>query len=95
MKMVVAPTDHILHSEPATTGADENGAYAETSKVLWVPSYACTHGKEVWERWIVRSVKWREGPVAFDSVVRSSFDGRDSESSCGGGSTGVEDEENT
>lgn len=53
----------------------------------------CTHLEEAWELGEVGRDIVREGIRAFDWVNKpSTFDGGDSESCCGGGSTVFEDE---
>ena len=92
--MVEAVRDHSLHRAPAT-GAAEEGIflYADAFKVLFVPQSACTQVEEAREHGKVRRDSIREAFRAFDCVDEycATFDGRDSEICCGGGSTGVEE----
>ena len=90
--MELAPRDQLLHSPPITTAAHETRPYADTLHVLREMTSACTHGVDAWELGIVRRFKARNTALAFDRVEFSSFDPRDGESCCGGGSTGVMDE---
>ena len=95
--MVEAVRDHSIHRVPVTDAAEEGiFLYADAVKVSCVPQLACTQVEEAREHGIVRRHSIREGFRAFDIVDEFSvtFDGRGGEICCGGGSTGVEDEEN-
>ena len=93
--MAVAPVDQEHHIWPSTRAAEELFAYADAFNVSWMSLCACTHRLKVWESRKISRDTNRERSQALEWVKRLlAFDGRDRESCCDGGSTGVEDEEN-
>ena len=92
--MAVARTEQCPHPCPITQATDEVFAQADTSKVVWVSRSARTQVEEVLEVLGKFRRDEREGSPTFDWVVNpSTFDGRDSESFCVGGSARVKDDQ--
>ena len=85
--------DHSLHISAGTSAANEYVAFAGASKISTVVQIQCTQVIEVPEAVGIKVIRdiVREESLA-DDWGGNPFDGRDSESCCGGGSTGVEEE---